>query len=659
MRKKKKQKVTNSDKKCLPKYKIFKNTSNNLNVTEEVSDKIENLCIETSKIVRYTYYFLKLYFTDLFEHKKEFPIIDDQLIRYIYSFVSTIKSKTKCKTYVDDINTFNDDVFSKLGVSLPSRDGLTQILTYETTTIITCIENNIKNNLFAHFNKYINILLMYKTRVDNIKKLNCNDATRKEKFKQLNSLMSIVKKDILSTKPIVCKGDYKKFVAKHRKILFGHIEYINEDYVLYDVCVKPQDYLRTFFVICKKFDDLNGILDDEHQIKLFNVLPLRTSLIPKYFTIDTEIIIQNFKDILKRNMKHITKKYTTVEELRRHFKEDNIQKNIWKVLFNTKFFKDRKNYRFDFVIKTDNVGYSAQFKIKKEKQEMFYVPKNKLNNGIKHSAKYIEEIICENRFELKNRRIVCIDPNKGNLMYCGTYKNGKFETFRYTQNQRRVETKKKKYMNIRNEIKQKNKVGIKTIEQLETEKSKYNKNKITNKDVKEYIQEMEKINTNIDDHYDKKIYRKLNMNAYTNTQKSESKMIKNFEKKMGTKEEIVVVVGDYSCKSTNIKGVEPAIAIKIIEILKRHGYETYIIDEYNTSKKCNGCEENLEKFKKIKSKKPKTKGKEIIVNGLLRCQSVKLGCETIHNRDKNAVKNMLKIVKSLLAHKDRPASYRR
>jgi hypothetical protein len=168
---------------------------------------------------------------------------------------------------------------------------------------------------------------------------------------------------------------------------------------------------------------------------------------------------------------------------------------------------------------------------------------------------------------------------------------------------------------------------------------------------------MEKINREIGDHYDKKIYRKLEINSYTNTQKSESKMIKNFEKKMGTKEEIVVIIGDYSCKSTNIKGCEPAIAKKIIDILKRNEYETYLIDEYNTSKKCNGCEKNLEKFKKIKSKKPKTKGKEIIVNGLVRCQSVKQECETIHNRDKNAVKNMLKIVKSLIMCKQRPASY--
>jgi len=232
MKRKKKPKIKLSDKKCLPKYKTFKNTANNLDPIDDFFDITEDICFRTSKIVRYTYYFIKLYFTDLFENKKNFPIINDDLIRYIYSFVSTIKSDRKCKTYISDIDTFNDDVFSDLGLSLPSRDGLTQILTYETTTIITCIENNIKNNFKAHFNKYINILLMYKTKIENIKKLDCDDVTKKQKFKELNFLMNTVKKDILSTNSIKCKGDYKKFVETQRKLLFEHIDHIENGYVL-------------------------------------------------------------------------------------------------------------------------------------------------------------------------------------------------------------------------------------------------------------------------------------------------------------------------------------------------------------------------------------------------------------------------------------------
>lgn len=49
------------------------------------------------------------------------------------------------------------------------------------------------------------------------------------------------------------------------------------------------------------------------------------------------------------------------------------------------------------------------------------------------------------------------------------------------------------------------------------------------------------------------------------------------------------------------------------------------------------------------------KGKMELVNGLLRCKSSK--CKIIHNRDKNAVKNMLKIIEELKINNKRPQEY--
>ena len=43
-----------------------------------------------------------------------------------------------------------------------------------------------------------------------------------------------------------------------------------------------------------------------------------------------------------------------------------------------------------------------------------------------------------------------------------------------------------------------------------------------------------------------------------------------------------------------------------------------------------------------------------ICHGLLRCQSIKHKSEIFHNRDKNAVQNMLNIVKSVLNTGKRP-----
>ena len=68
------------------------------------------------------------------------------------------------------------------------------------------------------------------------------------------------------------------------------------------------------------------------------------------------------------------------------------------------------------------------------------------------------------------------------------------------------------------------------------------------------------------------------------------------------------------------------------------------------------CNEELEYFKERISNKPKLKkdNKKEFVHGLLRCQSIKHKSEIIHNRDKNAVKNMLNIVKSIFETGKRP-----
>ena len=142
-------------------------------------------------------------------------------------------------------------------------------------------------------------------------------------------------------------------------------------------------------------------------------------------------------------------------------------------------------------------------------------------------------------------------------------------------------------------------------------------------------------------------------------QKSESKMVKNFEKKFGTPENTIYVIGDYDKGSYHMKGKEPVICKKFRRIYRNAGYKTYLINEFKTSKLCNCCCEELEYFKERLSNKPKLKkeNKTETVYGLLRCQSIKHKSEIIHNRDKNAVRNMLNIVKSVFETGKRPEAY--
>jgi transposase len=108
-----------------------------------------------------------------------------------------------------------------------------------------------------------------------------------------------------------------------------------------------------------------------------------------------------------------------------------------------------------------------------------------------------------------------------------------------------------------------------------------------------------------------------------------------------------------------MKGLEPSICKKFRKIFKNAGYKTFLINEFRTSKLCNCCHNELDKFMIRPSKKPKLlkENKNELVNGLLRCQSIKPKCEIIHNRDKNAVINMLSIVKSVFDTGLRPKQF--
>jgi hypothetical protein len=131
-------------------------------------------------------------------------------------------------------------------------------------------------------------------------------------------------------------------------------------------------------------------------------------------------------------------------------------------------------------------------------------------------------------------------------------------------------------------------------------------------------------------------------------------MIRNFKSIYGKPKDVIFIIGDYDKGQNNMRGKEPVICKKFRLIFKNSGYKTYLINEYKTSKTCNGCHGELETFFKRESCKPKDKKKEITLHGLLRCTNAKHKCEIIHNRDKNAVQNMLNIVENVFRDGCRP-----
>jgi hypothetical protein len=138
-------------------------------------------------------------------------------------------------------------------------------------------------------------------------------------------------------------------------------------------------------------------------------------------------------------------------------------------------------------------------------------------------------------------------------------------------------------------------------------------------------------------------------------------MITNFHNKFGSPEDVIFILGDYDKGNNNMRGIEPTICKKIRRLFKNANYETYLINEFRTSKLCNCCNGELDKFLIRQSHKPKdiNINKKITVNGLLHHSDDKHTCKIIHNRDKNAVQNMLNIAKSIKETGKRPKAFSR
>ncbi len=623
---------------------------------------INDLVSRTNKIVIHSYQFLKLYLINLYDNNIDFPVIDKEFLCDIFKVVTKrISNKgaytdknmpQQLRTLTDFynniyINTIADD-------EIIYYDKLSYILAYEAIDMVSNIQNNIQEHFLQHLFKYVHLVFDIKNKSQQITLDNKDKVIRKQLHKELYDEIKKVKDDLISFGELTSLPKYHKWIIQERINLYGNKTSFDNNSIHYDLKSHTMDYLKSMFYLSRKFEGINNdiiqfnLTNDKKkkEIRNFNVLPLRTNIIPKNICIDTSALISNFLGDIP------TKGYLKT------YKEGNNQFMLWDNYFNLNkksFKKDKSKYIFNYMIKTDGVSCSILF-IRVDEN---CIPLKKTFNNKKSTEEinfdYIENIEITN--EIKNKRIVCCDPGESDLLYCGSYnKENKLETFRYTQNQRRLETRNKKYNKLIDKLSKESYVKNITVKELETTLSVLNSKTTNYEKFFNYIVEKNKVNKELYNHYEKYIFRKLKLNRFTNTQKSEEKMINNFKNKFGNPEETIFIMGDYDRGDYHRKGKEPTILKRFRSIFKNAKYETYLINEFRTSKICSCCNGELEKFLVRKSQKPKLKkeDKEETVHGLLRCQSIKPKCEKIHNRDKNAVQNMLNIVSTIFEKGKRP-----
>jgi len=658
---------------------------------------LEDAVIRTNKIMFHVYNFLKIYL--LYKYKKsgigDLEVkLNVQFIRKIINIIA-VKSEKRGKKITKDKETKDMTTFYKekykpfLNDSdYLNKDSLNYILNYEATAVITNITTNIKKHYVSHLRTYIWIKFGFRDKIRKIDSLtyktagiekNCKDkeqrlkSIKREKKKILNKIFNTIMDDIVYVRE---PSNFVSLEKYHTDIEISIGDFVpskrfykrddnGNTNIAWDIQENPLDYLNKMITLNLAFEELNQSIIDSHNdpnthppiIKTFNALPLKTSLIPSYITIDTAGLISLFtKKDKKQHLKNLADKKT--------------KEKLWGRIFDldVKSFS-RKGYTFHYMLKTDGVGVSIlMIKTDKKGNPIKEPSKKDLREERKeiYDTPYINDI--QMTKELLKRNIVAADPGDGDLLTfakeipkekCLTTFEKKFHIgeekkyanhvhYSYTQGQRNHDIRKNKYIEIREDLKDL-KIDKTSIRKIESPLCEYDSKTCNYEKFKSYLGEKISISRKLWDHYKEYIYRKLKLNTYINTKRSESNMINKFKSKMGNPEDILLVIGDYS-RGQGVRGRAPSKGKSFRKLFRDNDYKVCLIDEYNTSALCSHCHSKNEHFLEVERN-----GKKIKLWKLLKCTN----CKVIHNRDHNAAKNMLTLSKLIMAKKSLPKPFQR
>ena len=614
--------------KCIkiPLKHVLKNPDINL-------PKITDAVIKCNKIVINTLMFMKLYLLDYFEKNNKLPEIDKVFVNSCMKIlcnesVSGRPPKKEIKELKDKLTAFyNSDYKPLIKDTDLDYTHLNTVLDYLTIGIITMYENNIKLHYVEYIERYVNIVWKKKDTITKIKDENKDEEKQKELVNEFCRQLRKIKTDILEiTTEYKSDVKYHNWIKEIKKKITPNKEKYQKDNLYYDLQCNPQDYLPCMIRMMKEVE--------KEKVMIYNVFPMRNDIIPHSVKLDTTTLVHLL----------FTQKQGNKTD---YLLEGNLKKyenKIWEFFFRTErqCFKKPK-YTFHHMIETD--GVSCSILMLRNDLIGKRIPNIKVGSN---SEEYIDELT--DYANIKNKKIVAIDPNKSDILYCVDNDNKEANEFRYTQDSRRKECKIKKYAKIILEFK-KEKVEGKTIIEYETELSKLNRKTLIIKDFKEYIKKKSEINNKLYKFYEKYIFRKLKLNGYINKKKHEQKMINNFKKIFGKPEEVIITIGDWEQKK-QMKYKEASKGVGMCKLFRQNNYKVYLVDEFRTSCMCSVCKEETgrcEKFQIRENPKPYKSG-NILVHGLLTCKK----CSGVWNRDVNSATNIYRIAKNAINGIERP-----
>jgi len=535
------------------------------------------------------------------------------------------KSEDRC-----NLAAFYDTHFKPLlppGDEPPSCQHLGNVLRYAAANLVAVLETNITQHYVEYVEAYVNAMWGKRATLEWIE--NLPEEERKRAKATLLATLRAIKTDLLNAKDDAFKSssDLHTWIHEHRPVTLPAKKRYAEDSVKYDLVCHPQDYLVPMLRMTRAMESEGA--------RIRNVMPLHRSFVPMHVTLDTVTLVKLFHHtgILGTDMTKSEMLASGVGEY---------QTLVWDALFRTgrRIFHPSKGFEFNHTIQTD--GVSCCVLHKRAGTVRRYGSKSK---KVKVPAEpYVDELTGEEREALVGRKIVGIDPGMDNLLFESTEDGS--ETFRYSQAQRRVECKTRKYARIEEDAKKAETVDGKTITEWESLLSEHNFKTLLPDAFRECIRAKLLVYAKVVPFYEQHLWRKMRLNGYYNRQRTETHMLARMRATFGPPSSVVIGIGDWEQrKHRAFKEPHKGKGFRAL-LRKRGGYHVLLVDEFRTSVQCSRCQTEDATCHKFLRRE----GEPHLVHGLLLCQQ----CGRRWKRDQNGAINIARVTRIALEGGPRP-----
>ena len=655
--------------------------------------------------------------------------IVDVAYKVLSSKQRKLRDPNTVKLFEDMSKYYNDMYTISVENTKIDTSNISHILQQTGDEFIISFQNNITYHYHKHVLHFIRAVFKQQITdtIDGIKsKKDLNIEAQNSLIKEAKSKhyfdMNKILDDILEG-TLLCPEQYHKWVTDNRKLIT-----LDQILVRKKTVINPSfEVIKSVDItlLVKHMFYMNKYLESK-ELKTLQVCPIKTSLSTNHIKINTQALIDIFCHDGKSIMFSDANKYRYIWH--KIFMVKKIK--VKGYAFNFEIQTDGYCVSLNFIKKTDlekqqkgkditkngqeiirNMTEEEKVKYREEKQDKIidaniaFVQKKKvkkksekeliknmtvgelenynLQKRLKMEFPYIEDLVKDDQkyIELRKafdqKRIIVVDPGKRSVMTMlgdndGNNNLDKLSSheafFNYTNTKRVRGTRRLKYGRWIETFKNVNKIGTKTIKDIETKLKDTNSKSCNHARFLEYIKRKNQISTLLYSHELNEYIRRLKWYMYINTERHNSKLMTEIAEKYDpeNKGELVIIFGDWSNKG-NIKYMStPNVSIK--RKLKEKFKNVYQIDEFRTSKMYykHGVEcDNMTVYGKFGKRKVRNSdGSETKievtskkVHSVLRYKFGKeMGCI---NRDKNACMNMKKIVVNLMQHKERPEIFRR